>query len=859
MPTSTICDAAGILAGPVANWFQNRFPGGPTPGQWEAWPAIAARQNLLLVSPTGTGKTLAAFLAILARLWGEHEDGRLGPGLRCVYISPLRSLGYDIERNLAQPLEEIRSVAGLERSPITVGVRTGDTSAYQRRQMQREPPHLLITTPESLALLLSQPAWAETWSTVEHAIIDEVHALVPTKRGADLAVSLERLAACAASDPVRVGLSATCRPAEPVARWLVGPTRACRVVEPARGFGEPQLELEVEWLGQAGEPGRRSPIYRRLLKRLASVIDQHRTTLVFANTRALTERITHDLRRVSSVDPELVAAHHSALDARRRRAVEAALKAGAARAVVSSTSLELGVDIGTVDLAVQVGLPGGVARLLQRVGRAGHHLGAVSRGLILAGTPAELAGAAVTARAGREGRIEPLRAPEAPLDVLCQQIIGMACDRDWNDDEAFALVRRAGPMAALGRGDFEACLDFLAGQLGAGAGAFEPEPGAPPRSSSPRIWRRGGQFGLRSRRVRRWLWRNIGTICSEESVSVLAGGIAVGTLEATFAERLQVGDRFVLDGQALEFRRLDGLVVHSRVAQGDPDLPRWSSDRLGLSPALAREVAWFQEKAADRLASEGPHELRAWLAEEYGLDTEASVVLEDLFEAQERYSEVPRAGVLLVEEWPHEEGFAYAFHAPLGRSACEPLARATAARLGQRFGRDLALAVADLGWSIKLEEEGRLAPDDLPGLLEAEGFEAAALEGLERGELLARRFRHVASTALMVLRNPDGGRRRVGGLFWVSQRLYPLLKARCPEHPLLRETRREVLDDLLDISSALDWLRARPTPRLRVLRSPSPFTAAWIDPALAEHVCFEPAGDALKRLHARLVASAGNR
>jgi ATP-dependent Lhr-like helicase len=181
-----------------------------------------------------------------------------------------------------------------------------------------------------------------------------------------------------------------------------------------------------------------------------------------------------------------------------------------------------------------------------------------------------------------------------------------------------------------------------------------------------------------------------------------------------------------------------------------------------------------------------------------------------------------------------------------------------AARLGQRFGRNITLAVADLGWSIRLEDEGRLSPDDLPGLLEPEGFEAAALEGLERGDLLARRFRHVATTALMVLRNPDGGRKRVGGLFWVSQRLYPLLKARCPEHPLLRETRKEVLDHLLDTSAALDWLRTRPTPRMRVLRSPSPMAAAWIDPALAEHICFEPAGDALKRLHARLMAVAGN-
>src|SRR4051812_3470674 len=307
-------DGLDALAGPVRDWFASTFPGGPTPAQRLAWPPIAAGEHVLLVSPTGTGKTLAAFLAIIDRLYRQHEAGTLGPGLRCVYVSPLRSLGYDIERNLAGPLEGIRRALGMAKSPVAVGVRTGDTSAYYRRKLRDEPPHVFITTPESLSLLLSQEAWHEPLRTVEHLIVDEVHALVPTKRGADLAVSLERLTALAASDPSRLGLSATCRPAEPVARFLVGPSRTCRVIEAPPPEGTPTLDLRVESLMKTDEGPHRGLTYRRLLRRLGQAIGRNRTTVIFANTRAFTEKLTHDLRRSRGIEPDSVAAHHSALD-----------------------------------------------------------------------------------------------------------------------------------------------------------------------------------------------------------------------------------------------------------------------------------------------------------------------------------------------------------------------------------------------------------------------------------------------------------------------------------------------------------------------------------------------------------------
>jgi ATP-dependent Lhr-like helicase len=845
----------GPLSGPVRDWFAAAFPAGPTQAQRLAWPSIDSGGHTLLVSPTGTGKTLAAFLAILNGLYREHEAGSLPAGIRCVYISPLRSLGYDIERNLAAPLDSIRLALGLPKSPIRVGVRTGDSSAYHRRTLRDKPPHLLITTPESLSLLLSQTAWMPHWRGLTHLIVDEVHSLVPNKRGADLAVSLERLSAAATADPIRVGLSATCRPAEPVARFLVGPGRTCRILEVDAGT-RGDLQIEVESLLKPDEAPHRGLTYRRLLRRLDSSLASNRTTIIFANTRAFTEKVTHDLRAMDEGRSESIAAHHSALDADRRRAVEASLKAGDLKAVVTSTSLELGVDIGDADLSILIGLPGSASRCLQRVGRAGHRPGETTRGLLLAATQAELAGAVVTASAAREGRIEPLRVVRHPLDVICQQLIGMACVGECLTDAAFALVSKSEPMSGLSRADFDACLAFLAGDLAAPSGAYEPEPGAAPRWTSPRIWKVQGRFGIRSRRVIRWFWGNVGTITSEESCRVLADGTPIGTIESSYAERLQPGDRFVLDGRSLEFRRIEGTIVHARSAGGEAALPRWSSDRQGLSPELARDLAAFRWRAA-RLLAEGPSALRSWLMEAHDLDATAAGVIESLIEAQERESEVPGGDLLLVEESPSEEpeGLTYTFHAPLGRSAIEALARASAARLGRRFGRDLAVAIADLGWSISLPPGDRLESDDLPSLVSPVEFAEDVVEGLDRGDLMARRFRHVAATALMVLRNPEGKRTRVGGMLWVSNRLYPLVRAACPDHPLLRETRREVLEDVLDTRSALEWLATRPTIRLRRLGAASPFAVAWIAPVGSEVIGFEAPESALERLHARLLGA----
>jgi ATP-dependent Lhr-like helicase len=435
----------------------------------------------------------------------------------------------------------------------------------------------------------------------------------------------------------------------------------------------------------------------------------------------------------------------------------------------------------------------------------------------------------------------------------------MACVGECAVEDAFGLLRKAAPMAELSRADFDACLSFLAGELAAPPGAYEPEPGAVPRWSSPRIWKHNGHFGVRGRRVIRWFWSNVGTITSEESVQVLEGKMAIGTLEGAYAERLVPGDRFVLDGRCLEFRHREGQLIHAQSSGGEAGLPIWHSDRQCLSTQLAHEVAEFRAEGARRMSRGGPLSLRAWLIESLDLRPNAAAVVAELIEVQERHSEVPRITDLLVEEspTPNEPGMTYVFHAPLNRAACEALGRAVAARLGRKLGRDLSLQAADLGWLIRLPEgaEDTLDRRDIESLLALDQFDDDVLEGLDRGDLLAQRFRYIAATGFMVLRNPEQGRRvRVGGLNWVSSRLYPLVKAACPHHPLLHETRREVLQDLLDVPAAVRWLRSKPVVKLRKLANISPFALAWISPAADESLRFESPADALRRLHARLIA-----
>ncbi|MFM1801602.1 MAG: hypothetical protein RJA81_954, partial [Planctomycetota bacterium] len=814
---------------------------------------------------TGSGKTLAGFLALIDRLLIEKDSGHLNRGVSCIYISPLKSLSYDVGRSLNRPIHQITEMKELNQPVLQVGVRTGDSSPAYRQKLRNSPPDILVTTPESLSILLTQSVWTEAFRNVSTVVVDEIHAIAGSKRGSDLAISLERLAEVADRDPQRIGLSATCRPVDRIASFLAGSHRTCQVCqtqETGDHKGQPAIELNVESLLKPDESAYRPLVHQRLVKRLDELMGQHDTTVVFTNTRPMTERVTFLMRerlRDSGREDSLIAAHHGSLDLTVRQQVEESLKNGLLKMVVSSTSLELGVDYDSADYVAQVGMPGSVTRCLQRLGRSGHGPGKKRAGVILAGHPCELATSVVTAKATLEGDIEEVRVIENPLDVLCQHLLAMACLDDWESDEAYRLVTQAWPFRSLLRRDFDTCLDYLSGELTSPSGAYEPEQGAPPKWTSPRLWKAKGQFGVRNRRIIRWFRMNAGTIYSEETLLVECDGRRIGQVESIYADRLQAGDRFVLDGRPLEFARCDGNVIHAKNISGEAFSPRWTSERPGLSANLAQRLAVFRDILGRKFLID-PDEAHQWLVYEYQMREPDAHILMELWQRQLAVSVVPRETEVLIETYPNPNGWSYAFHLPLHRSASEALGRAISARIGRLLSRDLELCIDDLGFLIETPNDP-LSPEALREMFHVKSLQEDVLEGIDRGELIARRFRRSATTGFMVLRNVEGGKVRVGGQDWVSRRLFPVVRECCPDHPLIREARREALEELLDLPSVDAFLKTQPTIRTRTLKRMSPFAAAWLKPYVEEAtdpIQFESPDDALKRLHQRLFAPAGD-
>ncbi len=545
-PLATAESALASLPVPALRWFVQRF-GQPTPIQCLAWPTLVAGKNLLLSAPTGTGKTLAAFLPLLGALFQSDSDESpwsMHPGVVGLYVAPPRALVNDAARNLTEFLGELAGFWPSNPPTPRLLVRTGDSTAEERQSLFTNPPDVLLTTPESLAVLLSQPRFQPHWSGLRWVVLDELHALVGSKRGADLSLGLERLERLAGSERhggrslQRVGMSATAAPLDETARFLAGVGRPCSIA-----FLADASPLEIAITPLTGE----KRFLAELVERIAPLLPRQNSTLIFTNTRGLAERLAWTLRRQLPAWDQLIAVHHSALSANRRQEVEAQFKGGRLRVVVSSTSLELGIDIGPIDLVVLVHPPGDVVRLLQRLGRSGHGPGRIRRGLVLTASASELLEAAVTVRSSQPAQCEPLRPIEQPLDVLCQQILGMACAGPCSADDVFPLVRQAYPYRDLERDDFDACLRYLLGLDHLG------ESWLPARlRGNPE------EFTVRDQRTARLLRRNLGSILTEEPLGVyLVDPTAaeegeepptprlIGQVDLLFAERLQAGDRFL--------------------------------------------------------------------------------------------------------------------------------------------------------------------------------------------------------------------------------------------------------------------------------------------------------------------------
>lgn len=820
---------------PTRRWFSGTFAA-PTPAQEQAWAAIAAGEHTLVIAPTGSGKTLAAFLSAIDRLTAEP-----GSGTRVLYISPLKALAIDVERNLRTPLAGIARIAaqhGAAVPDISVGVRSGDTPPARRRELIAHPPDILITTPESLFLMLTSAA-RETLTGVTTVIIDEVHAVAATKRGAHLAVSLERLDALLAHPAQRIGLSATVRPAEEVARFLTGGKPAKVVAPPAAKTFELSVQVPVPDMTELAE----NTIWPDVENRIVDLIEAHTSTIVFANSRRLAERLTarlneiHAERRaverpdaeqpgVESPDAEQIArAHHGSMSKEQRADVEEALKAGRLRAVVATSSLELGIDMGAVDLVVQVESPPSVASGLQRVGRAGHQVGEISRGVLLPKHRTDLIGCAVSVRRMLAGQIESIAVPANPLDVLAQHTVAACALEPLNADVWFDTVRRSAVFATLPRSAFEATLDLLSGKY----------PSTDFAELRPRLVydRDAGVLTARPG-AQRLAVTSGGAIPDRGLFTVYLATEAekpsrVGELDEEMVYESRPGDVITLGATSWRITE----ITHDRVlvvpAPGQPSrLPFWRGDDAGRSAELGEAIGQFTGELAGLDRGEFNTRCAA-----IGFDDFAADNLWRLIDEQRQATTVvPSDATLVVERFRDELGdWRVILHSPYGLKVHGPLALAVGRRLAERYGIDEKPTASDDGIVVRLPDTDGPPPGSEMFVFDAEEIEPLVTAEVGGSALFASRFRECAARALLLPRRHPGKR---SPLWHQRQRAAQLLDVakKYPDFPIVLEAVRECLQDVYDVPALTRLMSRIAQRRVRLLEvqtpTPSPFAASLL-------------------------------
>jgi ATP-dependent Lhr-like helicase len=839
---------ADIISGlcpAVQRWLNARFSALTAP-QRLAIPSIRAGRNTLVCAPTGSGKTLSAFISVLSDLFERLQDGTLEAGIACVYISPLKALGSDVKRNLEWPLGEIAADlagsagANSDELPIKVAQRTGDTSIAERAKIARRPPHILITTPESLALCLTNDAMREHLRSVRHILIDELHSVASHKRGVDLMLSVERLSALVSDagrpDPVRIGLSATIAPLERMADFLVGPTRHCHIADAT--FDRP-LEMEIRSPFTKTPFATTNTINRNTYDILEKIVREHRTTLIFCNVRSATERVTYTLRKRFKEEADKIEAHHSSLDRELRLSIEDRLKRGELRCVVCSTSLELGIDIGSIDRVVLLNSPKGISRGLQRVGRSGHSHGATARGTFVPLLPGDLLECLVTARMMKRRQLDAIEVPTNCLDVLAQHLIAMAIQagRDGIDVRtAYDVVTRTYPYATLSVDDFLQCLAFVATQecrdtarLGAKLWVDRSNSPVAPDGADLPLHALHGKLRTTRPGIRGLYAQNVGTITADGTVRVkLHEGALVGSVEEAFASMLKPGDRFILSGRCVSFVRSEGMTAYVNPSDGQmPTVPRWMSGTMSMPDGLASEMRAFRAKVR-AIAPAGAEAIARMLGRQFAADAQTAAVAADYLHAQFRYGDIPTEESLLIERVPDDGATALVFHTMIGRAANDAIARLIAFRLHGTFGTNAVVVVDDYACAIWLPPQARAGRIDrglLRALLSPEGFQGDLQTAVEHSEMFKSQFRFTALRSHAIVQRRFGRFSFIGSLQGHSNRLLKALTEFHPDHLLLRETRRTIMNDLLNAPAAEAFLRRQETLPLRILdlATPTPF------------------------------------
>jgi ATP-dependent Lhr-like helicase len=807
----------------VREWFVERFAT-PTEPQEQGWPHILAGHTTLISAPTGSGKTLAAFLACIDRLVRKALAGDLQDRTEVLYISPLKALGNDIQKNLEIPLGEILQRAGergLLMPEIRTAVRTGDTLMHERRAMLKRPPHILVTTPESFYILLTAERSRAILRDVATVIVDEIHAVADDKRGAHLVLSLERLEALINRPLVRIGLSATQKPIEQVAEFLTGAGRPEPTIV---NIGHKrQLDLAVEVPGSPLGPVASNEMWDEIYDRISELVRQHRSTLVFVNTRRLAERVAHQLGE--RLGEEAVAAHHGSLARKLRLAAEKKLKNGEVRVLVATASLELGIDIGFVDLVCHISSPRSIAVTLQRIGRAGHWRGAVPKGRIFATTRDELMECAALVRAIRHDDLDRIIIPEAPLDILAQQIVAACSAEEWGEDHLFDLVRRAYPYRDLPRQEFDEILTMLSEGIAARRGRY-----------GAYVFRDRVHGRLRARRGARLAAITSGGAIPENALYTVVAepeGTVVGTVDEDFAVESNKGDIMLLGNTSWQIRRIEGAsgrVLVEDAHGAPPSVPFWRGEAPARTSELSEHVAELRKQISDMLPRTSPvgisqnqpevAETVRWLKEECCLDDSgAEQAIEYVIQGRAVLGAVPTQKTIIAERFFDEGGgMQLVIHAPFGGRINKAWGLALRKRFCRSFNFELQAAATDDGLNIALAEQHSFPLADVFNFLQAETVQPVVEQAVLTGSpIFGTRWRWDAMRSLALLRFQGGKKLPLQIQRMRSDDLmasvFPDVAAcqenivgdiQIPDHPLVREVMKDVLTEAMDI----DGLRA---------------------------------------------------
>ncbi|MFH0869106.1 MAG: ATP-dependent helicase [archaeon] len=837
----------------VSAWFEKKFKTFSPPQKF-AIVNIHEKNNTLISAPTGSGKTLSAFTTIISELISLSEQQKLEEKVYAVYISPLKALNNDIHRNLIEPLEEIAGTVG-HKLGIRLAVRTEDTKTSEKAKMLTKVPHILITTPESLAILLVAPKFRLLLKDVKWVIVDEIHAISSGKRGVHLSLSLERLQNIAGQF-TRIGLSATVAPLEKVAEYLVGmdnsgKPRDCSIVN-AQFLKKLDLKVisPVENIMAVTQSELESATYQKLHE----LIQNHKTTLIFTNTRAATERVVHNLKtRYEKFYDGNIDAHHSSLSREARLATESKLKAGELKCVVCSTSLELGIDIGFIDLVILLGSPKSVSRALQRIGRSGHRLHDDIKGRFLITDRDDLIEDCLILKNAVEKQIDKIETPENCLDVLSQHIYGMAIEgRDYLEN-IFATVKRSYCYRNLTREDFMLVIKYLCGDYA------ELEF----RNVYAKIWYDDstGMVGKKSKLARVLYSTNIGTIPDESYVLVKIDEQVVGKIDEEFLMRLKRGDIFVLGGNTYRYEFSRGMVAQVHAAPGKlPTIPSWFSDMLPLNFDLAMSIQKFRRLLEEKFNKyKSKEEILGFIQEYLYIDENVANSIYEYFREQFEYAIIPTDKRIVVEDLYFENKHYLVFHSCFGRRVNDALSRALAYILSQFYHTNILVSITDqnfylcanqkLNWQYAIMQIKR---EDLRKLLEL---------AVDKTDILKRRFRHCAGRALMIIRNYKGHRKAVGRQQVSSQILIYACKRISHNFPILKEARREVLEDLMDIKNAqliLDNIKeGNIIVREVQTQIPSPFALNLIARGYSDILRAEDRLAFIRRMHTMVLAKIG--